>query len=229
MANSVAVALGKSTSKISSGIVRHDKPSNMDWSLYDARGRRKYLAARERSAFLRAALNVGGSVATFCAVLTFCGPRISEALALTPESIDDASGAIIFKTLKQRGRTTFRAVPVPRSLLRYLDSVQHYRQAQRDPKRASQRLWPWSRTTAWRQVKRVMQCTSNPAHLSTARALRHAFGAEAATKSVSLTLIKKWMGHRDIRTTEIYTALVGREERALARRAWGASAQALHS
>ncbi len=30
------------------------------------------------------------------------------------------------------------------------------------------------------------------------------------------------MGHRDIRTTEIYTALVGREERAVAQRTWDA-------
>lgn len=192
----------------------------MDWSLYDGRGRRKYLAAGERSAFLRAALQVGGKVASFCAVLTFCGARISEVLALTPERIDDTNGTITFETLKQRRKSVFRSVPVPNDLLRYLDSVHHYREAQHDPKRASQRLWSWHRTTGWRHVKRVMQRTSNPVHLATARALRHAFGAEAATKSISLTLIKKWMGHRDIRTTEIYTTLVGREERALARRTW---------
>jgi len=192
----------------------------MEWSLYDGRGRRKYLIPRERGAFLRAALQVGGKVASFCAVLTICGARISEVLALTPESIDDASCAIVFKTLKQRKRIAFRAVPVPQHLLRYLDGVHRYRKAQRDPKQATQRLWPWSRTTGWRYVRQVMGRTSSPAHLATARALRHAFGAEASLKGVSLTLIKKWMGHRDVRTTEIYTTLIGEEERALARRVW---------
>jgi site-specific recombinase XerD len=156
-------------------------------------------------------------------VLTLCGARISEVLALTPERIDDTNCTVTFETLKQRRKSVFRSLPVPRSLLWYLDGVHHYRAAQRDPKLATQRLWPWSRTTGWRHVKSVMRRTSNPAHLTTARALRHAFGAEASTKSISLTLIKKWMGHRDIRTTEIYTTLVGKEERLLARRTWGAS------
>lgn len=220
MANSVAGQIRKSTNNIRLELTNSQKSSSMDWSLYDGRGRRKYLVGRERGAFLRAALQVGGPIATFCAVLTLCGARISEALSLTPERIDEASGTITFMTLKQRGKVTFRAVPVPRHLLRYLDGVHHYREAQRDPERAMQRLWPWSRTTGWRHVKRVMCRTSNPSYLATARALRHAFGAEAASKSVSLTLIKKWMGHRDIRTTEIYTSLVGREERLLASRTW---------
>ncbi len=221
MANSVAGSLRKSTVNIGKLDAKPEKRSGMEWSLYDGRGRRKYLVPRERGAFLRAAMQVGGSVASFCAVLTFCGARISEVLAITPERIDDANCSITFETLKQRKKSVFRSVPVPRKLLGYLDSVHHYREALRDPRCASQRLWPWCRTTGWRHVKRVMQRTSNPAYLATPRALRHAFGAEAAFKSVSLTLIKKWMGHRDIRTTEIYTTLVGREERALARRVWG--------
>jgi integrase/recombinase XerD len=220
MANSVAGQIRKSTDNIGNA-AKPEKSSGMDWSLYDVRGRRKYLAARERNAFLCTALQVGGKTASFCAVLTLCGARISEVLALTPERIDDENCTITFETLKQRRRSIFRSVPVPRKLLWYLDRVHHYRTAQRDPQRASQRLWPWSRTTGWRHVKRVMRQTSNPAYLMTARALRHSFGAEASTKSVSLTLIKKWMGHRDIRTTEIYTTLVGKEERDQARRTWG--------
>jgi integrase/recombinase XerD len=219
MANSVAEQIRKSTNNIGK-TTKPEKLSGMDWSLYDTRGRRKYLSTSERSAFLRAALQVGGKVASFCAVLTLCGARISEVLALTPERIDDASCTITFETLKQRRKSVFRSVPAPKQLLRYLNSVHQYRAAKRDPKRAMQRLWPWSRTTGWRYVKRVMSRTSNPAYLSTARALRHTFGAEASIKSISLTLIKKWMGHRDIRTTEVYTSLVGREERALAKRTW---------
>lgn len=219
MANSVTGRIRKSTTNIGS-VPAIEKSSCMDWSLYDARGRRKYLAASERGAFLRAAFQVGGRVASFCAVLTLCGARVSEVLALTPERIDDTNCTITFETLKQRRKKVFRSVPVPRSLLWYLDGVHNYRELQRNPKRASQLLWPWSRTTAWRHVKRVMWRTSTPTYLATPRALRHAFGADAAVKSISLTLIKKWMGHRDIRTTEIYTSLVGKEERAQAKKTW---------
>lgn len=122
----------------------------MAWSLNDPRGRRKYLVALERRAFLQAAMNIGGKTGSFCAVLALCGARISEVLALTPERIDDGNCAINFETLKRRKRGVIRSVPVPRKLLYYLDGVHHYRGAQLDPKDAGQRLWPWCRTTAWR-------------------------------------------------------------------------------
>lgn len=192
----------------------------MSWSLHDNRGRRKYLVSKERRHFLRAALARGGEVGTFCAVLAFCGARISEVLALTPERIDDGNMAINFETLKRRRRGIFRAVPVPRGLLDYLDSVHYYRKAQNNPGQASERLWSWSRTTAWRRVKEVMHLANQPEYVSKPKALRHAFGAEAALNQVSLSLIKKWMGHAKIETTEVYTALVGAEERKLASLTW---------
>lgn len=163
-----------------------------------------------------------GNTASFCVVLAFSGARISEVLALTPERLDDGTCAITFETLKRRRRGVMRAVPVPRKLLSYLDTVHHYREARADPLRASVRLWRWSRTTAWRRVKLVMRRANNPSFVSKPKSLRHAFGAEAANRQVTLTMIKKWMGHADIRTTEIYTTLVGREERILASRVWPA-------
>jgi integrase/recombinase XerD len=188
--------------------------------LYDARGRRKYLVPRERWAFLNAALDVGGEVATFCAVLAFCGARISEVLALTPERIDDGNGAINFETLKRRERGVIRAVPVPRRLLDHLNDIHHFRETQADPIRSCERLWPWSRTTAWRRVKEVMRLAHEPEFVSQPKALRHAFGAEAVLNKVTLPLVKKWMGHAKLETTEIYTSLIGEEERALARLNW---------
>ncbi len=192
----------------------------MDWSLFDERGRRKYLVPLERKQFLQAALDVGGPTASFCAVLVFCGARISEVLALTPERIDDANGTINFETLKRRKTGVIRAVPVPKNLLFYLDGVHQYREAQRDPDTAGTPLWSWSRTAAWRRVKQVMKKAEHPDHISKPKSLRHAFGAEAALSNIPLTMIKKWLGHANIRTTEIYTTLVGDEERAIARITW---------
>jgi integrase/recombinase XerD len=192
----------------------------MAWSLNDPRGRRKYLVAAERHAFLQTALDVGGQTATFCAVLVLCGARISEVLALTPEQIDDGNSAINFETLKRRKRGVIRSVPVPRKLLHYLEGVHHYRRAQANPDDAGKRLWPWCRTTAWRRVKYVMGRAMVPYFVSKPKALRHSFGAEAALNQITLTLIKKWMGHSRIETTEIYTSLIGKEERALARLTW---------
>lgn len=192
----------------------------MAWSLSDPRGRRKYLVASERHAFLQAALAIGGNTASFCAVLALCGARISEVLALTPERIDDGNCAITFETLKRRKRGVFRSVPVPKKLLDLLECVHCYRLAQADPDAAVKRLWPWCRTTAWRRVKFVMRKAMVPHFVAKPKSLRHAFGAEAALNQVALTLIKKWMGHSRVETTEIYTSLIGNEERSLARLTW---------
>lgn len=169
MADFVSKALAKSTAFLRLLSSKGRKTRNMSWSLYDARGRRKYLVPQERWAFFRAALRVGGAVGTFCAVLVFSGARISEVLALTPERIDDGNVAINFETLKRRKRGITRAVPVPRKLLDCLNEVHDYRAVQGDPIRSHERLWTWSRTTAWCRVKEVMLLAGEPEHVSQPR------------------------------------------------------------
>src|SRR4051794_37476589 len=86
--------------------------------LHDARGKRLYLTAEERVAFLAAAAKAARPVRTPCGVLHTTGCRVSEALALTPERVDLAGEALVFETLKKLRRGVFRAVPVPPGLLR---------------------------------------------------------------------------------------------------------------
>jgi integrase len=217
MPDIVSKGLGKSTNK-NRAKAPGGYEDRMERSLLDEHGRRRYLLPVESEAFLEAALFVGGKVATLCAVLVLTGARISEVLALTPERLDDANSAIVFRTLKQRTHGTNRAMPVPATLLDYLDAVHHYRAAQRDQKRAGERIWTWSRTTAWRRVKAVMIAAAIPRHVSKPRAVRHAFGAKAVLTDINLTMIQRWLGHRRIETTLLYTTVVGPEERALARR-----------
>ena len=220
MPDFVSAGSRKSNKKNGQASRKRAKSRRMEYSLYDQRGRRKYLIAAERAAFFQAALRAGGKTATFCAVLALSGARISEVLALTPERIDEAHATINFETLKRRKKGITRAVPMPRKLFFYLNSVHKFRDAQRNPCEDGRQLWPWSRTTAWRRVRLILRLASCPEHLAKPKSLRHAFGAEAALKRVPLTLIKKWMGHARTETTEIYTSLVGREERNLARHLW---------
>ncbi len=81
--------------------------------LHDTQGQRLYLTAAERTAFLTAAKQAPLPVRTFCLVLHYTGCRISEALALTPASVDLPGKTIVFETLKKRRRGVYRAVPVP--------------------------------------------------------------------------------------------------------------------
>lgn len=63
--------------------------------------------------------------------------------------------------------------------------------------------------------------------LAMPKAARHAFGVDAVQNSVALNIIQRWMGHARIETTAIYADVIGREERALARRTWRSIEKAL--
>jgi integrase/recombinase XerD len=193
------------------------------------RGRRKYLVSKERWAFVDAALRAKGEVASFCIVLAFSGARISEVLALTADQLDEANGSINLETLKRRRRGVMRAVPVPRRLFDFLDEVHGFRTARTQSLAGQHRLWPWSRTTAWRRVKEIMRAAGELDHLSMPKALRHAFGAAATLEMVSPLIVQKWMGHSRIETTQIYTSLVGKEERRLAKATWKGASQRFRS
>ena len=190
--------------------------------LFDKAGRRKYLTATERTAFLTAAAQAPRDVRTFCAVLAHTGCRLSEALALTADRVDLAAGVVVFETLKKRKRGVYRAVPVPPSLLDALNLVHGIRDAQRrkDGGRGVQ-LWPWGRSTAWRRGKEVMEAAGiNEGPHTSAKGLRHGFGVAAVESGVPLNMLQKWLGHAQLSTTAIYADAVGAEEKNLAARMW---------
>ena len=224
MPDFLSKALAKSSAIIRLLVPNGEKKPDMEWSLYDARGRRKYLVPKERWAFLNEAQEIGGEVASFCATLAFTGARLNEVLSLTSEQIDEINGTVNIETLKRRERGIIRAVPVPRKLFDLLDQVHGFRRAKADLKHARTRLWKFSDTTGWRRVREVMAAASVPSYLAKPKSLRHGFGAAATLQNVSLTLIQKWMGHARIETTMIYTSLVGKEERALASATWKGAA-----
>jgi hypothetical protein len=50
--------------------------------------------------------------------------------------------------------------------------------------------------------------------------LRHAFGVRAVHSGAPLHMVQRWLGHADMKTTAIYAAAVGPEERDIASRTW---------
>jgi integrase/recombinase XerD len=185
----------------------------MSGSLFDRAGQRKYLVGSERRAFVRCASRREDATASFCLTLAVTGARISEVLALTYDRVDSVNRVLVFRTLKQRGKVTHRAIPVPLWLLHQL---------RRGRIHAAQRLWPWGRTKAWKLVKSVMREAGIAELLSKPKALRHAFAIEAGQQGVPLNIVQRWLGHARIETTAIYSTALGPEERNLARRSWKA-------
>jgi integrase len=183
----------------------------MSGSLFDIEGNRKYLTARERLAFVRAASDEPAAISTFCLTIAITGARISEVLALGNARIDAVNETIVFETLKQRKTRVFRAIPVPRTLILLLTAYGIEK---------GDRLWPWGRTHAWKVVKAVMRKAGIAECLCKPKALRHAFAIEAGQKGVSLNIVQRWLGHARLETTAIYAGALGEEERKLAERTW---------
>ncbi len=188
--------------------------------LYDREGNRKYLTRAERNAFLAAASRISPEARTFCLTLAYTGARISEVLSLTPKRIDTRAGIIIIESLKKRRRGIYRAVPAPSTLIAELELTHAIEAAKTDPVRARQRIWKFCRTTAWKSVKTCLQIGGIVGASANPKGLRHAFGVETLQAGVPLNLVKRWLGHARLETTEIYTNAVGDEERSIARKFW---------
>jgi len=182
--------------------------------LYDSQGDRKYLNAAERTAFLEA---IDSALAdrqrAFCLLLLFTGCRISEGLSLTPGGLDSNDRNVVFQTLKQRGQRKFRAVPIPRDLLEFLQSLAV--DSDQD-----KRLWTISRMSAWRLIKKVMAKANITGTKASPKGLRHGFAIACVSNGVPLPTLQKWLGHTRLETTSIYLDFVGEDERAIARKVW---------
>lgn len=191
--------------------------------LYDQQGQRLYLSETERADFLEAAKKAPREIRTFCFSLLYTGCRISEALALTPKLVDFADKALIFRTLKKRGKIVYRAVPIPEDALDTLDMVHGLHEALNANKNTplDKPLWPWSRMTGFRFIKSVMDKAGIPdGPQKCPKGLRHGFGVHAISKGVPLNMLSKWMGHSSLEMTAIYANALGEEQRGIAARMW---------
>lgn len=184
----------------------------MNFSAYDAEGRRKYLASNEGERFLRAIVaGMPEWEEAFCKTLYYTGCRMSECLNLGPENLDAGEHVLRIRTLKKRGRVHVRRVPIPSVLTAALMEI--------SPK--EDRFWYFSRSTAWRIVHVVMRLSEIEGPQACAKGLRHGFGVRAALAGIPVTQIQEWMGHSSLKTTAIYLDVRDAEERELMRRTWG--------
>jgi len=182
--------------------------------VFDPEGNRKYLNRSEREAFFQVVKHEPNPFRkTFCLTLFYTGCRISEALNLTWERIDFRGQALVFETLKRRKRGCFRSVPIPETLLNEMGELEI-------PFGSDGRVWPYSRTTAYRLIK----SKTTEANLTGARAcpkaLRHSFAIAYISRNIPLAIVRKWLGHARLETTAIYLDVIGEEERELAKRLW---------
>ena len=184
----------------------------MGASVYDAKGRRKYLNQVENLRFLEGIEPLDPGQRAFCLTVYYSGCRVSEALALTRKSIDVEAGCLVIKTLKKRKKIEYRRVLIPTKLLKQLRKL--------SASKAEEKLWSFCRSTGWHIVKRVMRNQGIEGPQATLKGLRHGFGVRCAMNKIPVNMIRDWMGHSDISTTEIYLNIRDDEERELIKRTW---------
>jgi len=181
-------------------------------ALHDISGDRKYLNPSERLAFYRAAQRINDhNKRAFCLTLFHTGCRISEALELPATKIDESDGCLIFRTLKQRQHTRYRAVPVPADHIELMQSC---------GLQGAKRMFGFGRTTGWKTVKACMAAAGLDGIKATPKGLRHGFAIVCVSQGVPLPTVQKWLGHARLETTSIYLDYVGDDERKLAERVW---------
>lgn len=182
----------------------------------DREGNRKYLTESERIAFYKTVMiEPDEGLRAFGLTLFYTGCRISEALNTPIGRIDSTAKAFVFETLKQRKRGCYRAIPIPKSLVAALRRMV-------EGKQPSDRVWTFSRSTAYRFIKRLMVAAGIEGSMASPKGLRHSFAVASISQSIPLTTVQKWMGHARLDTTAIYLNVSGKEERELARRLWKA-------
>lgn len=195
----------------------------MQQMIYGSNGQRKYLTNSERKSFLSAADDFDKETLTLCWVISSTGCRISEALSLTENSIDRDAKMIIIECLKKRRRGVYRSVPVPAALINLLYKV-HDLGRHSGQGKEPRKLWTFSRVTAYRRIRKVMEAAELNGSHAMPKGLRHCFGVAAIQSKVPLNLVQRWLGHADMRTTAIYASAMGPEERSIAQRMWQANA-----
>lgn len=135
------------------------------------------------------------------------GLRISEALALTPSSIDFHAATIQAITLKRR-RPLVRILPIKPGMLglfgRYLGI-----------KRLSpeQRLLPISRSQAFRIFQAAARRAGIDAKRTHCHVARHSFAVAAVMAGVPPLVLNEWLGHSDLSSTLIYTKVLAADAR----------------
>ena len=169
----------------------------------------KYFTAQEMAMILSEDLRQKEYDSYFlCLFLWNTGTRVSEALATKVEDVDMMARAMRIRTLKRKDGHV-RILPLQPSFIGELAIWINQKQLKR-----ADRLFDITRRTAHTWVKNACHLagiTDERAHPHT---MRHAFAINCLLQEVPITVLKEWLGHRDITKTLIYTRILAQDTRA---------------
>jgi len=195
-------------------------------SLHTFAGERKYLNEAELKRFYKALrVLTNPKERTFVEFVYWTGCRVCEALSMTLRQMLFEDRRAVIRSAKKRGESKdkiYRVVPLPRDyFIRLRMAYDVYAHSGKEWQDSILKIWTFSRTTAWRLVKRVMRAAGISGIRACYRGLRHSRAVKWSLDKMPLNKIKDWLGHESIATTEIYLNTMGAEDHMLAARSWG--------
>ncbi len=142
-----------------------------------------------------------------CEFLWNTGTRISEAVSVKSGDIDMRARVVRVRTLKRANHT--RMIPLKPEFVGEVAVWLNENVISRED-----RLFQFNRKTAHYHVRKACEMAGindNRAHPHT---FRHSFAINCLIQGTPITVLKEWLGHRDIGSTLVYTQILGQDTRA---------------
>ena len=134
------------------------------------------------------------------------GVRVSEALSVKVEDIDLMGRALRVKTLKRENHS--RVIPLQNGFVGELSLWINQQGLKRD-----EPLFKFKRVTAYNKVKKACGLVELNDDRSHPHTFRHSFAVNCIMHGVPITVLREWLGHRDITKTLIYTQILAHDSR----------------
>ncbi len=141
-----------------------------------------------------------------CLFLWNTGVRVSEALSIKVEDIDLRGMVMRIKTLKRNNH--MRVVPLQSQ---FIGEVAVWI-SERGLKRGDA-FFPFNRKTAYNHVREACKLAGIEDERCHPHTFRHSFAVNCILHGVPVTVLREWLGHRDITKTLIYTQILAHDSK----------------
>jgi integrase len=141
-----------------------------------------------------------------CLFLWNTGVRVSEALSIRRDDIDLRGKVLRVQTLKRSNH--IRVVPLQDQFIGEIGIWISERGMKRED-----RFFPFERKTAYNHVREACRLAGIDDERCHPHTFRHSFAVNCILHGVPVTVLREWLGHRDITKTLIYTQILAHDSR----------------
>jgi integrase len=165
----------------------------------------KYFTAEEARLILSDSLRQNDYDSYFLSLFLWnTGVRVSEALSTKVEDIDLMGKALRVSTLKRKGHT--RVIPLQNGFIGEIALWINLKGIKR-----GDYLFSISRKSAYNHVRKGCHYAGISDERCHPHTWRHAFGINCIIQGTPITVLREWLGHRDITKTLIYTQILAQD------------------